>query len=290
MSNKKSTKQSGFTLVELAIVLVIIGLIVSGVLVGQDLIRAAEIRSTLSQLERYNTSVNAFRDKYRYLPGDLGLQAATNFGFETTGRDATTNDQSDQDARLECGQTACATIRAFGGETALFWRDLFDAELMDGNFESADGTVAGGAGAALTPGANLNQYLPEAALSRGNYFTVFSAQGMNFYQLTGVDSIDNTDGSYTLETSLSPQEAFNIDDKVDDGRPVTGVVRATDDLTDLNQGASQISSALTPVAQASVATGDCAHDGATTGGGAAYNTLNDDSANTPSCQMKFRFQ
>src|SRR5215475_14851525 len=73
--------QQGFTLVELSIVLVIIGLIVGGVLVGQDMIKAAELRSTISQIEKYNTAVNTFRDKYRYIPGDINQTHAVNVGL-----------------------------------------------------------------------------------------------------------------------------------------------------------------------------------------------------------------
>ena len=48
--NRSITKKQGFTLIELSIVLVIIGLIVGGVLVGQDLIKGAEIRATVAQI------------------------------------------------------------------------------------------------------------------------------------------------------------------------------------------------------------------------------------------------
>ena len=71
----------GFTLVELSIVLVIIGLIVGGVLVGQDLIAAARIRSQLSQIDKYNIAVNTFRLKYNVLPGDMLPDQASAFGF-----------------------------------------------------------------------------------------------------------------------------------------------------------------------------------------------------------------
>ena len=60
--NTPETKhEEGFTLLELSIVLVIIGLIVGGVLVGQDMIKGAQIRATVAQLEKYNTAVNTFR-------------------------------------------------------------------------------------------------------------------------------------------------------------------------------------------------------------------------------------
>src|ERR1035441_6191452 len=63
----------------MAIVFVIIGLIVGGVLVGQALIRAAGVRATISQIEKYNTAVNTFRDKYGGLPGDLNATLAAQF-------------------------------------------------------------------------------------------------------------------------------------------------------------------------------------------------------------------
>jgi prepilin-type N-terminal cleavage/methylation domain-containing protein len=69
--NPNLIQQAGFTLIELSIVLVIIGLIVGGVLVGQDLIKAAEIRATISQYEKYNAAMNTFRTKYNGMPGDL---------------------------------------------------------------------------------------------------------------------------------------------------------------------------------------------------------------------------
>jgi prepilin-type N-terminal cleavage/methylation domain-containing protein len=75
----------GFTLIELSIVLVIIGLIVGGVLVGQDLIRAAEVRAQITQIEKFNTAVNTFHGKFGALPGDMDALTAANFGFTARG-------------------------------------------------------------------------------------------------------------------------------------------------------------------------------------------------------------
>jgi prepilin-type N-terminal cleavage/methylation domain-containing protein len=61
---------NGFTLVEIAIVLVVIGLLVGAILVGRDLIHAAELRSVLSDVEKFKTAANTFRLKYNCLPGD----------------------------------------------------------------------------------------------------------------------------------------------------------------------------------------------------------------------------
>src|ERR1700712_5143764 len=73
-------QQHGFSLVELSIVLVILGLLVGGVLSGQSLIRAAELRSVTTEYQRYTTAVGTFRDKYFALPGDMNNAAS--FGWK----------------------------------------------------------------------------------------------------------------------------------------------------------------------------------------------------------------
>lgn len=65
-----------FTLVELSIVLVILGLLVGGVLSGQSLIHAAELRKITSNLDRYQTAIHTFRDKYHARPGDIANATA----------------------------------------------------------------------------------------------------------------------------------------------------------------------------------------------------------------------
>jgi prepilin-type N-terminal cleavage/methylation domain-containing protein len=65
------TRQSGFTLVEIAIVLVIIGLILGGVLQGQVLIDNAKYKNLVKQIESYRAAVHTFQDTYRGMPGDL---------------------------------------------------------------------------------------------------------------------------------------------------------------------------------------------------------------------------
>lgn len=77
-------KNYGFTLVELSIVLVIIGLIVGGVLVGRDLIRATEIKDVYEEKERIITAINTFRLKYNCLPGDC-KNATDFFGTNAAG-------------------------------------------------------------------------------------------------------------------------------------------------------------------------------------------------------------
>ena len=63
-------KQSGFTLIEIAIVLVIIGLLLGGVLKGQELITSARVRNLISQQDGVKAAFFGFQDRFRAFPGD----------------------------------------------------------------------------------------------------------------------------------------------------------------------------------------------------------------------------
>lgn len=64
-------RQSGFTLLELSIVIVIIGLIVAGISAGQSLIRQAGVRGVISDFDTLTTALNTFKLQYDALPGDM---------------------------------------------------------------------------------------------------------------------------------------------------------------------------------------------------------------------------
>ena len=73
----------GFTLIEIAIVLVIIGLLLGGVLKGEELIRAARVRNLINEQQNIKAAFYGFQDRYRALPGDYG-SAANNISCGAT--------------------------------------------------------------------------------------------------------------------------------------------------------------------------------------------------------------
>ncbi len=111
--------QSGFTLIEIAIVLVIIGLLLGGVLKGQELITQAKIKNVLKDFDAVSVAVLGYQDRYKKLPGDDNLAG----GRWTT-------------------PTLTASANPGNGvintdETGLFWAHLRLAGFISGDTSSA---------------------------------------------------------------------------------------------------------------------------------------------------------
>lgn len=213
LQHTSAKSQSGFTLVELSIVLVIIGLIISSVLVGQDLVRASELRATVTQYEDYNKAVNTFRLRHdNQFPGDIANAVAYGYaaGTDGDGNGVLTDTLNPTDLTLPAVRDANA------GEYVGFWSHLGTTSPA-GN-EGA-GLIAGGYdGNPVAANAAVDN-LPEA--TAGEFWGVFSVSGRNYYILGASDG-----AGYTTVGTLNPIDALDIDTKIDDNNPSRGVVQA----------------------------------------------------------------
>jgi hypothetical protein len=215
----------------MAIALVIIGLIVGGVLVGRDLIKAAEVRAQVTQIEKFNTATNTFYEKYGYLPGDIPAGPASQFGFVSRG---TNPGQGDGNGVIQGTPTwsqvsGNANVHS-GGETVVFWVDLSKTGLIEGTFNIATSLPYYGG---IIAGTSVPNYLPQAKIGQGNFVYAFSggqnqhSPGVNYFGLSPVADID---ASGYIESPAGPgltvNQAYQIDKKIDDGLPQTGGVIA----------------------------------------------------------------
>lgn len=113
-------KQTGFTLVEIAIVLVIVGLLIGGVLKGQEIITNAKIKSIENDYNAISAAIYSYQDRYRSLPGD---------DKKATGRFTGVTD-GDGDYKIEGAFNADTGTSS---ESLYFWQHLRAAGLVSGS-------------------------------------------------------------------------------------------------------------------------------------------------------------
>jgi prepilin-type N-terminal cleavage/methylation domain-containing protein len=305
-SPAKSLATAGFTLIELSIVLVIIGLIIGGILVGQDLIRQAEIRATISQIERYNSATNTFRGKFNALPGDMNVTTAAIFGFTSRGAFAGEGDGNGIIEGVSANNAGSNVgILEGAGEVVMFWVDLSSAaagNLIDGGFNTASPTTK--AGATDLTGTILNQYFPQAKLGHGNYIYVYSAAysnagwsnlGVNYFGLSAVNTLANSNNGRLYSTATIPvAEAYAIDQKMDDGFPQSGNVMAW--YLNSNQVWTDGTNATTtagepkPYAGALAGSSTTCYDNSNTSAAVTTYSLEISNGSYPNCALSFKFQ
>jgi prepilin-type N-terminal cleavage/methylation domain-containing protein len=216
-----------FSLIELSIVLVILGLLTGGILAGKSLIRASELRSVVTENDRYRTAMFAFRDKYFALPGDFAM--ASKF-WGAAGGNGSNN---------AC-YTALANVGTSGScdgdgdgfvpwnnsnnrrEDMLVWNHLANGGLIEGSYSYYTG------GNSPIVGTNVARSRVSSAagwgmcyMNQGNYghgyghLLTLAAPGWS----TNACSMGNSSG-------LKSEEAWGIDKKLDDGLAGTGRVTA----------------------------------------------------------------
>src|SRR4030095_946164 len=193
-------KQAGFTLIEIAIVLVIIGLLLGGVLKGQELIQSARVRNIVSQQDGIKAAYFGFLDRYRALPGDYS-GAVDNIAGAGPGSTANNN-----------GRIESIGLGGTIEEHIAVWDHLSHSGFINGSY-----TYAAAEGPGNTP-AN-----PYGAFIRLIHDNVYEGGGAN--------------PRHNLKTGAQiPSDILaEVDRKVDDGAPATGSFRySTYNLTTPN--------------------------------------------------------
>lgn len=252
-----ASQRSGFSLIELSIVLVILGLLTGGILSGQSLIRAAELRSITEEYSRYVASVRTYRDKYFSIPGDMSN--ATSFwgtsgtcpGQTATAESATCN--GDGDGRLE-------TNSASANENFRFWQHLANAGLVEGAFTGTTDS-AGGSATVLWSVVGVN--VPRSRISQAGWTPIYvgtvaldgddqDGTATTLFEGTydhvfayGLVATTNASVHSTTGALLKPEEAWNIDTKLDDGKPGTGLLRTYESQGNATTGCSNTAASTT---------------------------------------------
>lgn len=222
---------TGFSLVELSIVLVILGLLTGGILAGQSLIRASELRAVSTEYQRYTAAIGSFRDKYFAMPGDMAnaqkfWAAGTCPGVAGTAAAGVCNGNGDGNIRYDT--PGLTSNELFGA-----WEHLALAGLVEGSYTGNTGDAGTSSVPAAIPGTNV----PRSKLPNAGW-TVYSLGVMpvadpNWAEgdyATGYIFGSLATNNVTFNPVLKPEEAWNIDTKMDDGKPSLGAVRSPESL------------------------------------------------------------
>ncbi len=199
---KTKSTEKGFTLVELSIVLIIIGLIVGGVLAGQSLIASARVQADINNFNKVDAGVGTFSLKYGGLPGDIAATYTTAIPDANATPAARGGDAN--------GQIGTPTGNFVNGEIGFASQHLAAASLINiANFDTqANASNAIGVGI-------LPARIGGGILLYGNGSANFAIFG----------AASNTGAAVPLlGGNYSPEQASFIDNKVDDNIAITGIV------------------------------------------------------------------
>ncbi|MGQ0659114.1 MAG: prepilin-type N-terminal cleavage/methylation domain-containing protein [Chromatiales bacterium] len=201
MSTRK--QQSGFTLVEIAIVLVIIGLLLGGILKGQELITSARVRNIADQNSGVQAAYYGFVDRYRQIPGDMtGANACAAIGSTNLSGCPGSAPGGNGDGRLDDAGNQFQ-------EASAVWAHLAAAGFINGRYNGGASSEATYVQPLIAP---VNAYNGYIALTRSLGYRDPGTATVRLLLFTGRQIPVNVERE--------------LDVKVDDGQPLRGVLRA----------------------------------------------------------------
>jgi prepilin-type N-terminal cleavage/methylation domain-containing protein len=202
---KMDKKQGGFTLVEIAIVLVIVGLLLAGVLKGQELIENSRIKSIANEMKSVQAAYNGYIDRYKTVPGDEAVATMDARGWAASTAAGGGNGN---------GVLLVTPAQTFtnGGEQRAFWRALRASGLFAGD---AVGAV-GQAGLPRHSGGGLIGIVSDPAGIFGRAGMAVCVSGLSTKQAAGIDTL--IDGALP---------ANNIGNTLGDVRAITSAIPIT---------------------------------------------------------------
>lgn len=209
-------QQCGFTLIELSIVLIIIGLLSAAVTSGFSILRDSNLKRIMADVEHYKGAIALFKNRYNAIPGDFA-RAGTIWGNDCNGSSTGSDECSGNGNRfIEHGSQDSLTNTS---ETLRLWQHLNNADMA--NLSLTGMPYSGCSANDICAQAGTN--IPEAPLTNSGYYFYTDSSTRNTALIVGGNAVD----SWNSAPIISPLEAYEIDNKIDDGVNSTGFFSGT---------------------------------------------------------------
>jgi len=258
MKKTFSSKKSAFSLIELSIVLIIIGLLIAGVTGGASLIKSSELRAAISEARGWSTAVNGFYNQFNAFPGDYNnvigstTGAAGNNNSQINAYTVATNLSGVASSTALCYLTT-ANAGGCAYEDNVAWTQMKNAGIIDTNVVSNPANSFSNTPATWSVALNATYGItnPQSKIKSSGWLfdygingsvTGTNQNGQNVVILASTASIPGATNTYvnasaTVAGAITPADALSIDTKVDDGKYNTGRVQG------INPGAAYTATA-----------------------------------------------
>ena len=207
--------RAGFSLVELAVVLVIVGFIVGGILRGMELVTSARLNSIQTDANKIRTAVNTFRNKFLALPGDMRDIAL----LDQTALDSPpTGGNGDGYIRCSDGDPGDCRLGGQGDEAVQFWVHLGTADILptDANALNENGITADTAFETSFGGV----FTVKHGIDTDNFLDTDRPNEL----LMMVGTANDLSSQANDKPILQSRDALELDRKVDDGHATSGQI------------------------------------------------------------------
>jgi hypothetical protein len=196
-------KLQGFTLFEMALVLIAVSLLVAGIFVGRDIINSAKLRAVLRESDNYRQAVQAFQMKYNAMPGDM---RKPNKYWPSAGF---TDDYGNGNSKI-----------LWSDEGPYAWKQLQLAGLINVPDTMSIACVQD---CVATPGTNIPR---SGTVDNAGWTIGINKDTLRNTLMFGALSTSSPASYIATDPILSPREVYEMDVKVDDGLPSSGVFRS----------------------------------------------------------------
>lgn len=211
------SSESGFTLVEIAVVVIVVGILVGGILKGGEIRRSMQVNSTATQIVDIRSAFKMFQDAYYYPPGDMLNPAGT------LGNCNATPCSRPGDGNGMIGTTVASTynLPTLDSENDAAWAQLAAVGLVKGIIPNATIKEFGRSNPSTAIGAGLIMFYKD--VNDGNYTNVvLERQPNSGHYIVSMAKADPIGGQFDNNFNLSGRTIQALDKKVDDGLPNIG--------------------------------------------------------------------